>query len=67
MPDITNRARNFDTPISWTQLSQFPNMEKRAKMDPEDPGGSWRIIYILTDKRNATTKNKVFYSSNNFE
>ena len=47
MPDITNTARNFDTCISWAQLSQFPNMEKRAKMDPEDPGGSWRIIFEL--------------------
>ena len=41
MPDITNTARNFDTCIPWAQLSQLPNMEKRAKMDPEDPGGSY--------------------------
>ena len=25
----------------------IPNMEKRAKMDPQDPGGTWRIIFEL--------------------
>ena len=54
----------FETCIKWPKRQDVPVDIKT--LSPRVVSHCPRL-YILTDKRNATTKSKLFYSSSNFE